>query len=330
MENENNNLENANVNTTPVETPAAAPELTQPEVPATPEATATPEVAAAPVEATPAPAEVAPVETPAAPVEAAPVETPVAPVEPVPVAPAPVEPTPVAPAPAEPEPVAPTPVEGEPVVDNGVAEGGTPEAKGKNKTAIIIVCALLVVALGVGLFLLLGNKKEEKPVDDNSTVAEPVKEDKSVVVYFSETGNTEKIAKKIAELGNFDIIKIEPADPYEEEDLTYDDNSRAKVEQNNPSTRPALAKPIDVSEYSTVYVGYPIWFNTAPRIIFTFLESNDFSGKTIVPFCTSGSTGIDVSVNEFRKSNSTLNISNGKRFLADVDDSVIEQFIQGR
>ncbi len=317
MENENNNLEN-NVNTTPVETPAAAPELTQPEVPATPEVSATPEVAAAPVEATPAPTEVAPVETP------------VAPVEPVPVAPAPVEPTPVAPAPVEPEPAAPTPVEGEPVVDNGVAEGGTPEAKGKNKTAIIIVCALLVVALGVGLFLLLGNKKEEKPVEDNSTVTEPVKEDKSVVVYFSETGNTEKIAKKIAELGNFDIIKIEPADPYEEKDLTYDDDSRAKVEQNNPSTRPELAKPIDISEYSTVYLGYPIWFNTAPRIIFTFLESNNFEGKTIIPFCTSGSTGIDVSVNEFRKNNSTLNISNGKRFLADVDDSVIEQFIQGR
>ncbi len=253
----------------------------------------------------------------------APVETP---------APAPAE----MPAPVEvatSAPVANAPVEGEPVVNNtgtspGVVEGGTP--KKSNKTVIIAVCAVLVVALGVGLFLLLGNKKEEKPVDDNKTVSNPTSETKSVVVYFSETGNTETIAKKIAELGGFDIFKIEAADPYKDEDLTYDADSRARVEQDNPTTRPELAKPIDVSKYDTVYLGYPIWFGSAPRIIFTFLESNNFEGKTIVPFCTSGSTGINVSVNEFRKSNPKLNISNGKRFLVDVDDSVIEQFINGR
>lgn len=253
----------------------------------------------------------------------APVETP---------APAPAE----MPAPVEvatSAPVANAPVEGEPVVNStgtnpGVVEGGT--QKKSNKTVIIAVCAVLVVALGVGLFLLLGNKKEEKPVDDNKTVSNPTSETKSVVVYFSETGNTETIAKKIAELGGFDIFKIEAAQPYLDEDLTYDSDSRARVEQDNPTTRPEIAKPIDVSKYDTVYLGYPIWFGSAPRIIFTFLESNDFEGKTIVPFCTSGSTGINVSVNEFRKSNSKLNISNGKRFLVDVDDSVIEQFINGR
>ncbi len=260
-------------------------------------------------------------------VNTTPVETPVG----TP-APAPAE----MPAPAEvvtSAPVANAPVEGEPVVNNtgtnpGVVEGGTP--KKSNKTIIIAVCAVLVVALGVGLFLLLGNKKEEKPVDDNKTVSNPTSETKSVVVYFSETGNTETIAKKIAELGGFDIFKIEAAQPYLDEDLTYDSDSRARVEQDNPTTRPEIAKPIDVSKYDTVYLGYPIWFGSAPRIIFTFLESNDFEGKNIIPFCTSGSTGINVSVNEFRKSNSKLNISNGKRFLVDVDDSVIEQFINGR
>ncbi len=197
------------------------------------------------------------------------------------------------------------------------------------KTIIIIVSAILVVCLGVVLFLTLGKKEEQTP-KENGTVSTPTNNSRVAVVYFSETGNTEEVAKRIAKLGGFDIYRIEAKEKYKEEDLTYDNDSRARVEQNNPSTRPEIEKNIDISAYDTIYLGYPIWFGTAPRIIFTFLESQDFDGKTIIPFCTSGSTGISVSVNEFRKSNSKLNISNGKRFTVDIDDSMIEQFINGR
>ena len=115
-----------------------------------------------------------------------------------------------------------------------------------------------------------------------------------LVAYFSCTGNTEAVATQAAELLGADLYEIVPEIPYTEEDLNYNDSSsRATTEQNDPDARPAISGSIeDISQYETILLGYPIWWGEVPRIISTFLESYDFSGKTIVPFCTSGSSGV--------------------------------------
>lgn len=124
----------------------------------------------------------------------------------------------------------------------------------------------------------------------------------ALIVYFSATGNTEELAYKIADVTGSDIYEIVPEDPYTSEDLNYsDDSCRANQEMNDPDARPAIAGGIEnIDEYSTIILGYPIWWGTMPRIINTFLDTYDLSGKTILPFCTSGSSGISASVSALR------------------------------
>ena len=119
----------------------------------------------------------------------------------------------------------------------------------------------------------------------------------TLVIYFSRTGNTEKIAEYLIELTDADSYVIEAAIPYSDADIKYqDDNCRANKEQNDKSVRPEIANPINsIDSYDTIFLGYPIWWGQEPRIIDTFLESYDFSEKTIIPFCTSGSSGIETS-----------------------------------
>ncbi len=119
-------------------------------------------------------------------------------------------------------------------------------------------------------------------------------ETKSLVVYFSATGNTKAVAETLAGLQDADIFEIVPTQPYTDEDLNYrDSTTRATVEQNDPDARPAIQDSItDFEQYDVVYVGYPIWWGDMPRILYTFFDTYDFSGKTIAPFCTSGGSGL--------------------------------------
>lgn len=113
-----------------------------------------------------------------------------------------------------------------------------------------------------------------------------------LVVYFSATGTTRGLAERIAALTGGDLAEIVPAQPYSAEDLNYNDRqTRATVEQNTPDARPEIAEDISLEGYTTVYLGYPIWWGQAPRILSTFVESHDFTGITVIPFCTSGSSG---------------------------------------
>ena len=114
------------------------------------------------------------------------------------------------------------------------------------------------------------------------------------VAYFPCTGTTEAVAIEIADITGAALYEITPEIPYTAEDLDYGNNaSRANQEQSNPSARPSISGTVeDMEQYDIVFLGYPIWHGQAPRIISTFLESYDFSGKTIVPFCTSHSSGI--------------------------------------
>lgn len=117
---------------------------------------------------------------------------------------------------------------------------------------------------------------------------------KILVAYFSCTGNTSVLAEYAAESLHADLFEIVPETPYTDDDLNYSNSdSRTSIEQNDESARPAIAGSVEnMEEYDIVFLGYPIWWGQAPKIISTFLESYSFDGKTIVPFCTSGSSGI--------------------------------------
>lgn len=116
---------------------------------------------------------------------------------------------------------------------------------------------------------------------------------KKLVVYFSASGITEKVAKQIAEFEKADIYEIKPKVPYSEADLNWmDKTSRSSMEMKNLSFRPEMADtPLNISAYDTIYLGFPIWWYIAPTIVNTFLEKHDFSGKTIILFATSGGSG---------------------------------------
>ena len=128
-------------------------------------------------------------------------------------------------------------------------------------------------------------------------------ENKPLIVYFSATGTTAKAARTIAEVTGGTLYEIVPQQAYSSDDLDWNDRqSRSSVEMNDPQARPALkgTKP-DISAYNVIFIGYPIWWDQAPRIIDTFIESHDLNGKTLVPFATSGGSGITGSVRELKR-----------------------------
>lgn len=126
---------------------------------------------------------------------------------------------------------------------------------------------------------------------------------KTLVTYFSASGVTARLAKTLAEAIDADLFEIRPETPYTSADLNWNDpKSRSSVEMNDPKSRPAMAEVPQLAGYDTVFVGFPIWWYQAPRIIQTFLESADFSGKTVIPFATSGGSGMGKTVELLRSS----------------------------
>ena len=125
---------------------------------------------------------------------------------------------------------------------------------------------------------------------------------KTLVAYFSASGVTAKVAAKLAEAIRADLYEIQPAQPYTRSDLNWmDKKSRSSVEMNDPNARPAIANWVEnMAQYDTVFVGFPVWWYREPSIIDTFAEAYDFSGKTIVPFCTSGGSGIGKTAERLR------------------------------
>ena len=125
----------------------------------------------------------------------------------------------------------------------------------------------------------------------------------ALVAYFSATGTTAKAAKALANAVGGELYEIKPAVPYTSADLNWmDKNSRSSVEMNDPDSRPEIAETIpNMADYDTVFIGFPIWWYVAPHIIHTFVESYDFERKTLVPFATSGGSGMGRTVDELRK-----------------------------
>lgn len=148
------------------------------------------------------------------------------------------------------------------------------------------------------------------------------------VVYFSCTGNTQAVAEKVAASTGGELLRLEAAEPYTAADLNYNSDCRANAEQDSVTDRPATAQPApDISGYDTVYLGYPIWWGKVPRVVLTYLESVDLAGKTVVPFCTSGSSGIGGSLDELHAAAPNANWREGSRFASSTTQSEIDRWV---
>ena len=153
---------------------------------------------------------------------------------------------------------------------------------------------------------------------------------KTLVAYFSASGVTKGVAEKLAAATGSDLYEIKPAEPYTPADLNWNDkNSRSSVERNDPSSRPALVdQGADLAGYDRIYLGFPIWWYTAPRIIRTFLESYDFAGKTIVLFATSGGSGLGQTAAELASSCPGAEIKSGKLLNGTLSEAALKQWAQ--
>ncbi len=154
---------------------------------------------------------------------------------------------------------------------------------------------------------------------------------KALVAYFSASGVTAKVAEKLAVAANADLYQILPAQPYTAEDLNWNDkNSRSSVEMaDKANSRPEVAGKMDnMEQYDTLYVGFPIWWGTAPTVVNSFLEQYDLSGKTVVPFATSGGSPIGSSCSDLAASCKGADVKEGARFSAMAEDEELKAFVQ--
>lgn len=173
------------------------------------------------------------------------------------------------------------------------------------------------------------NSTTEKDKNKKNTVND--NEKNVAVIFFSVTGTTRNVAQKIAGTLGTDTMEIIPKEQYTSDDIDYsNDNCRANKEMKDESSRPEIKNDLSKVENSdTIYVGYPIWWGTAPRIIQTFFESYDLKGKTVYLFCTSGGSGIEQSVSDLQKLYPDVNIAAGKRFDGNVTDEEVNNWTNG-
>ncbi len=174
----------------------------------------------------------------------------------------------------------------------------------KKKKSMIWINLALVFALIAGLAF---------PASDVSAASKP-KQKKVLVVYFSATGTTKDAAQKVKKATGGKLYRIRAAKPYTEADLGYEnDDCRANKEQSDKNARPKIkGKVKNIRKYDVIFIGYPIWWSKEPKIIRTFLESYNLKGKKIVPFCTSGGSGISGSMREVRASAKGAKVAKGK------------------
>ena len=179
---------------------------------------------------------------------------------------------------------------------------------------------------------------EVQPEAAQETAEEPANEapaatDHSdvLVVYFSATGTTEGVAERIANVTGADVYEILAAQPYTEADLNYNDNSsRSTTEQNDKSVRPEIgSEDISLEGYTTIYLGFPIWWGEEPRILDTFVEKYNFDGITVIPFCTSGSSGIGRSGSNMEELAGSGTWLQGERFSGGVSGEELKSWIEG-
>lgn len=220
-----------------------------------------------------------------------------------------------------------------------------------NKKIIVgIVAVIIITIVGGGGYLLLNNndnktKENENTPTNNPAVNEssdndkqddetdkdntnPPSKGKILVVYYSASGSTKKVADQIAKNLNADLFEIEPVNAYTSSDLDWtDNNSRVTKEHNDESLRDIKLKNTKVDNwdsYDTVLIGYPIWWGIAAWPVDTFVKANDFNGKTVIPFCTSASSGLGESGNLLKQEAKGGNWKEGHRFSSGASSSDIK------
>ena len=195
------------------------------------------------------------------------------------------------------------------------------EAKTKDRRIPVIISIALILTSLIACSPDNGNAGGEG-ISDSGNVA---------IVYFSATGNTERVAGYIADETGGSLIEIIPADPYSNADLDWTNNSsRVNEEHNNYDTvRPGIQNDIDLSGYDTVFLGYPLWWGEAPAIVLTFLDNEDLSGKTIIPFCTSSSSQIGDSASNLENYEGNGNWLDGRRFRSGASENSVRTWLQG-
>ncbi len=176
---------------------------------------------------------------------------------------------------------------------------------------------------------------ENQPEDTTPTEEQPSEGtddggEKILIAYFSATNTTEGIANHLDAILDAGLYEIVPETPYTAEDLDYNTDCRANREQNDSSARPAIAGGVeDMEQYEIIFLGYPIWWGQAPKIISTFLESYDFSGKTIAPFCTSGSSPLGSSAETLQELTDGVTWLEGQRFGGGASASDVQSWVDG-
>ncbi|SCP95388.1 flavodoxin [Anaerobium acetethylicum] len=177
---------------------------------------------------------------------------------------------------------------------------------------------------------------ENEEINDNSDEMSAETESeggKVLVVYYSASGNTEAVANTIAETMNADIFELEPVEPYSDDDLNWsDDNSRVTKEHDNPDSRNVelIAAAVDNWEsYDTVFIGYPIWWGIAAWPVDGFVKANDFTGKTVIPFCTAASSGIGESGELLAEMAGTGNWLEGEKLRSGASAEDIQAWVEG-
>lgn len=187
---------------------------------------------------------------------------------------------------------------------------------------IVVVALALCVYAGICIKRKIEVKNENNEIKENSKV---------LVVYFSAQGHTDNVAKLIAKNLNADIFKLEPVEEYTSDDLNYyDSNSRVTKEHNDESLRNVELKSTNVENfdsYDTVLIGYPIWWGIAAWPVNSFVTSNDFTGKTVIPFCTSASSGLGESSKKLASLTTTGNWLDGHRFSSSASETEIKEWI---
>lgn len=152
---------------------------------------------------------------------------------------------------------------------------------------------------------------------------------KALVAYFSASGVTKKLAERLAKATGADLFEIEPETPYTSADLNWmDKKARSTVEMNDRNSRPAIKSRTDISKYDVVFVGFPIWWYREPSIIDTFMESYDFSGKTVVPFATSGSSQIGETGKNLAALAKGAKVEEGKRFPSNAGEEELKNWAE--
>lgn len=199
-------------------------------------------------------------------------------------------------------------------------------------TALMLIMSVLILAGCVSnTDSAEGSDASEEVQTEEQDAASEADTGDTLVVYFSATGTTKGVAEKIASITGADTYEIKAAKEYTDADLDWNDpDSRTTHEQNDASVRPEIGSdPVSLEGYKTVYIGYPIWWGEEPRIMDTFVESHDFDGITMIPFCTSGSSDIGKSAKNLADNAGSGNWLEGARFAGGASEDEIRSWIDG-